>query len=188
MKYPRLPEHLDRRKKMLSEDIAKAKILRKQGKSYKEIGEVFGVSETAAQYAIDTSFRERAKERARLRSKKVYAESSPQDKARKNQQTVVTLMRKRELQPEYKTYSDKTHYKYANTLKASETRKKYYADNADEMRKKLRAQYKKHKAKRLVSRREYVKKNYAEILAKSKAYYCQNKDKILAKHKAKRSH
>lgn len=188
MKYPRFPEHLDRRKKMFLKDILKAKILRKQGKSYKYIGEQFGVSETAAQYAIDDAYRARAKEKARLRSSKVYAGLSKRERAEKNQQTVETLKRKREIQPEYKEYSDETHYRYVKTLKAADTRRKYYAKNVDKMRELLRTRYHKNKVKLLEARKKYVKKNYKKILANSKAYYYANREKILARQKEKRSH
>lgn len=186
MKYPRLPEHLDQRRKMLSADIAKAATMKRAGKTYAAIAREFGISETAAKYWTNPEFRERAKENARVARRKRWQRLSPQQKADDNRRTVQVLMRKRRIQPEYKEYADKTHYKYAGTHRASATRRRYYTANRSHLNRLQHASYLKHREKRLQARRRYVRTNYATILEKSKAYYRANREKILARHKARR--
>lgn len=175
MIYPRLPEQLDRRRKILSKDIEKARQLRKQGKGYAYIGRVFGISETSAKYWTNDAYRELAKASALARSTKKYHSASAEEKREKNQKTIDTLIRKRKIQPEYKEYSDETHYRYAKTQKASETRKKYWSTNTDRLNKLQKIQYQKHHEKRTQAKREYYKKNREKILEKMRKDYAEKK-------------
>lgn len=153
-----MPENLDRRRKMMSEDVARAVKMRESGRSYAEIGRKFSISEVAAKYWTNPEWRKIAKERARIRSREKYASLSDTDKKRVNKETTEILMRKRALQPEYKEYADSTHYRYAKTKKASTTRKEYYARNKAKMKKTQHDNYQKHREKRLKYSREYYKK------------------------------
>lgn len=187
MKYPRMPEHLDRRRKMLSVDIALAKKMRRQGASYASIGRRFGVSETAAKYWTNSDFREHAKEQARNARRELWLTMSPEQKADAKRASVETMMRKRKIQPEYKEYADDTHYRYAATPKASETRKKYWQKNKSLLNERQKRQYLNHREIRQAGQRAYYQKNKAEILRKSKEHYLSNRHTILQKNKEKRA-
>lgn len=171
---------------MLSKDIAKALKLKALGKSYAAIGRVFGISETAAKYWVEPDYRERVKEKSRIARRKRWLKLSRTDKKRDNQRTTDVLMRKRKLQPEYKEYSNQIHYKYAETKKASITRKSYWKRNKERLNVLQRKQYLKHKEARLEVRKRYYKENRKEILSKMNAYYQKNKAKILKRNKEKR--
>jgi len=187
VKYPRMPEHLDRRRKLLTKDIARAMQMKAKGKTYAAIGRALGVSETAAKYWMNPEYREVVREKARIRSRTKFHQMTDDEKKEVNRQTVQTLMRKRALQPEYKEYADQTHYKYTATPKASKTRRKYYAKNAQRLNEIQRAQYQKHRAKRLAYSKIYVAEHLEEIRRKSREYYQKNKEKVLARHKERRA-
>ena len=183
MKYPRMPEHLDRRRKMLIKDIMRATQMRRMGKSYAEIGRTFGISETAAKYWVNPEWRELAKEKARKVRRERWGRLTSKEKKEGNEKTVAVLMRKRAIQPEYKEYSDQTHYKYAKTKKASDTRRKYHSQNKGHLNELQHVQYLKHRTERIASRKEYVQKNIEIIRQKSREYYQKNRERILARHK-----
>lgn len=187
IKYPKMPEHLDRRRKMLAKDISAAIAFKRQGKSCAEIARIFGISETAAKYWTNPEWRERAKGKSRIARRKRWVNLTNEEKKDDNRRTVAVLMRKRELQPEYKKYADQTHYKYAKTVTARNTRKMYYSKNATRLNQLQRSQYQKHRENRLQKRKEYVAKNIDIIRQKMREYYWKNREDILNKHKERRA-
>jgi len=64
MKYPRLPEYLDRRKKLMSADIKKIRRLRKTGIYAKEIAKLFHVSTAMIYYWTNEKLRQNIIKRA----------------------------------------------------------------------------------------------------------------------------
>jgi hypothetical protein len=160
---------------MLSADIERARKMKRHGESYAQIAREFGISETSARYWTDDDFRRVTKEKALARSTKKYRESSSEEKKEKNQKTIETLIRKREIQPEYKKYSDETHYRYAKTPQASKTRKRYWSKNKTRLNELQKIQYDKHKQKRLAGRRQYYKENREKILEKMRKAYAEKK-------------
>lgn len=82
MKYPRLPDKLNRRKKLFAEDLERMKELRKLGLTYKEIGEAVGVQAATVGYHLNPETKRKTIERA-LREIKYRWKNDPSFRARK---------------------------------------------------------------------------------------------------------
>ena len=63
MEYPKLPETLDKRRKLLKEDIAELREERKKGLSYQALAEMFGVNKNTCQYHCDDEYKKRKNKR-----------------------------------------------------------------------------------------------------------------------------
>lgn len=186
MKYPRLLEELDRRRRMFAKDIKQARILKAKGISYAAIARMLNISETSVKYWTDENYRLRARESARQRSRKRFAVLSEEEKKAENKRTMAILMRKKDIQIEYRKYAAETSKKYSRSKRGKETRKRRRKENLLADKAYQRTQYQKHRIARLEARKKYVKENYQKILADAKAYYQANKEKVLARQKSKR--
>lgn len=172
---------------MLKSDIATACRMKSSGKSIAQIAQHFSVGEGTIEYWVYPNERERLKRKARERMRRVRERWTSEQKAANNASTVETLMRKKKIQPEYKEYSDETHYRYVGTPKANRTRRKYYEKNSERLNEYQRKQYRKHREKRLASSKIYVAQHLEEIRKKMRDYYWNNRGRILAKHKERRA-
>lgn len=182
-----MPARLDRRRKLMPQDIALAKRMKSSGKSIALIAQHFACGEKTIEYWVYPNERQRIKKKQAARMRKLRESWTLEDKAKNNARTIDVLMRKRNIQPEYKTYADETHYRYMRTPKSGETRRKYYAENKKRLNEIQHTQYRKHRAKRLASRKIYVAEHLEEIRRKCREYYQKNKEKVLARNRERRA-
>ena len=95
MKYPQLPENLDRRRKIKSEDLERMKELRKLGLTYKQIGEAVGIEGSTVGYHLNPTTKINTIERVK-RDRKYRWENDPEfrERALKNSRTSKKYIRK----------------------------------------------------------------------------------------------
>lgn len=124
MKYPRLPEKLDRRKKLFKKDIQKIREKRKNGISVKLLAKIYDVSRTLIYYWTNPKINKLIKEHAR----KCRKEKS--ELARNNDNLYTKYISK--VNPLYKKWQ-------------LEIYKKYYETHKIQIKKYMKEYYHKHK-------------------------------------------
>ena len=131
MKYPKLPEELDRRKKLTSEDIEEIRRLYKSGEeSHRSLSKLFGVSKTSIRYyLIDDEKRKEINKKRYARLSEVMMFDS--EKREKHQKAKVKSMIEG-----YQKYDLRREYKGKQTYKWK--KKKYHTDEV--FREKTKAQ------------------------------------------------
>lgn len=146
MKYPRLPETKDLRKKMLLKHVALMLKMKKQGVKHKQLAKHFKVSDSTIDYWLYPYLRERK----RIRN---------DDPEKKKASTRKTVARKRKIQPEYNKYNYFLSNLYYKTEKGKKARWAYRKRNIEKMRLKEKENYYKHREKKLAQKRKYYLKN-----------------------------
>ena len=108
MKYPRLPANLDRRRKLMPEDIKKIRKLRKSGVNVCIIAIKFKVSTTLIYYWTNEKLRQRIIKRA--------SEANRDTKARRERQK-KSIQYIRKVNPKYVKYMRKMALSYYHSHK-----------------------------------------------------------------------
>lgn len=118
-KYPRVKFENDARRKLTVENIAEIKSLRKQGWSYKGIGELFGVSAPTAHYHADPEFA-KALNKKRYKLLKEQLAADPELKKQRNYEFNQRFLERARNDPEVREFKVKHTYKWK--------KKKYHTD------------------------------------------------------------
>lgn len=145
MKYPRLPETKDLRKKMLSRHVTLMLKMKRQGVKHKQLAKYFKVSDSCIDYWLYPHLRERKRTRNYGPEKKRIS-------------VLKTLKRKRQIQPEYNKYNNALSNKYYKTKEGKKARREYRKKNKAYFLKKDKEYYYKHREKKLAAKRKYYQK------------------------------
>lgn len=146
MKYPRLPETKDLRKKMLLTHVALMLKMKRQGIKHKQLAKHFKVSDSTVDYWLYPHLRERK----RIRS---------EDLEKKKVSLRKTVARKRKIQPEYKKYNLYLQSKYYKSENGKKARREYRKKHLTKMREKDKVNYYKHRDKKLAYKKKYYLKS-----------------------------
>lgn len=141
----------------MKDDVSLMRKLKLQGKTLKELSEIFHCSETTIEYWVYPEQQEKKKIKAKERMRSIRESWSPEQKQINNIKIAETLKRKRTIQPEYIKYNTLEHNKYSKSEKAVETRKKYYAREIEKMKFQNKKNYLKHREKRIAYQSNYYK-------------------------------
>jgi hypothetical protein len=139
-KYPRLPEKLDARRKLMEEDIIELREERKKGLSYKELAEMFGVSKTACRYHCDDEYKKRKnKRRYELIKKRESWDKEYKEKRQKDKHKYY--------REGYQKFAERAEWKGKKTYQWK--KKRYHSDEEfrEKTKKQAREQYRKHNPK-----------------------------------------
>ena len=104
MKYPRLPFYLDRRRKLMPDDIRKIRIRRKLGETIILLAKSFRVSLNTILYWTNEKIRKKILEKNRLTRKK--------DRQRKREIDNISKRHIRKDNPLYKEWAKEKNIKY----------------------------------------------------------------------------
>lgn len=143
MKYPKLPHHLDRRKKLLPEEITEIRELSKT-ESQRELAKMFGVSKTTIRY-----YQLNEKDKAELNKKRykrlVEVRLFDKEAEQKHRQAKIKAYIEG-----YKKFSKRAEYKGKETYKWK--KKKYHSDEVFKEKVKQQAREAYYKAKSELSK------------------------------------
>jgi len=127
VKYPKLPFHLDRRKKLTLTQIKKIFLLHQEGCSYRAIGRLFRVSKNTIHYHCDIHYKKKVNKQRSILLKKQGIENPDWLKQRRRRNNAIFRENTKRFEPQRK-------YKIQATVK---WRKKRY-HNDEEFREKIK--------------------------------------------------
>ena len=114
MEYPKLPDELNRAKKLTSEDVQRVKDLRKFGLSLQDIASEFGVTVGCIFYHVSTTGWRERQYQSRLLRERQKIRDDPEYHKKRNKASIESRKYRKKVNPEYLKY------------KAEVARKKYW--------------------------------------------------------------
>jgi hypothetical protein len=116
MKYPKVPNELNRRQKLFEEDLDRARELRKLGLTYKEIGIALEVHSTTIYYHLNPRQAEAVKQRVR-ESQRYRWRNDPEYRNKKLKSGAESKSYLRKVNPEAREYKRQNDAEYRKRKK-----------------------------------------------------------------------